>query len=52
MRRDFLATASTMAGAGLPLPGAHTGTRSKNYALVYHLLEGYFSQPASVYTGV
>jgi pimeloyl-ACP methyl ester carboxylesterase len=35
------------------MPGiAHTSTRSKNYALVYHLLEGYFSQPAPVYTGV
>jgi pimeloyl-ACP methyl ester carboxylesterase len=35
------------------MPGvAHTSTRSKNYALVYHLLESYFSQPAPVYTGV
>jgi pimeloyl-ACP methyl ester carboxylesterase len=34
------------------MPGiAHTSTRSKNFALVYHLLEGYFSQPAPVYTG-
>ena len=34
------------------MPGiAHTSTRSKNYALVYHLLEGYFSQPAPVYLG-
>lgn len=34
------------------MPGiAHTSTRSKNYALVYHLLDGYFSQPAPVYTG-
>ena len=34
------------------MPGiAHTSTRSKNYALVYHLLEGYFGQPAPVYTG-
>ncbi|MDB5880675.1 MAG: Alpha/beta hydrolase [Ramlibacter sp.] len=34
------------------MPGiAHTSTRSKNYQLVYHLLEGYFSQPAPVYTG-
>ena len=30
---------------------AHTSTRSKNFALVYHLLEGYFGQPAPVYTG-
>jgi pimeloyl-ACP methyl ester carboxylesterase len=35
------------------MPGiAHTSTRSKNYALVYHLLGGYFSQPSPVYTGV
>jgi pimeloyl-ACP methyl ester carboxylesterase len=34
------------------MPGiAHTSTRSKNYALVYHLLEGYFGQPDPVYTG-
>ena len=34
------------------MPGmARTGTRSKNYGLVYHLLEGFFSQPAPVYTG-
>ena len=34
------------------MPGiAHTSTRSKNYALVYHLLDGYFSQPAPVYVG-
>ena len=35
------------------MPGiAHTSTRSKNFALVYHLLEGYFGQPAPVYSGV
>jgi len=34
------------------MPGiAHTSTRSKNWELVYHLLDGYFSQPAPVYTG-
>jgi pimeloyl-ACP methyl ester carboxylesterase len=34
------------------MPGiAHTSTRSKNFALVYHLLEGYFSQPPPAYTG-
>jgi len=34
------------------MPGiAHTSTRSKNWALVYHLLEGYFSQPAPAYVG-
>ena len=34
------------------MPGiAHTSTRSRNWALVYHLLDGYFSQPAPVYTG-
>ena len=33
------------------MPGiAHTSTRSKNFALVNHLLDGYFSQPAPVYT--
>jgi len=35
------------------MPGiAHTSTRSKNYALVYHLLERYFAQPLPVYQGV
>ena len=34
------------------MPGiAHTSTRSKNWALVYHLLDGYFSQPAPAYVG-
>src|SRR4051812_4408975 len=34
------------------MPGiAHTSTRSKNWRLVYHLLDGYFSQPAPAYTG-
>ena len=34
------------------MPGiAHTSTRSKNWALVYHLLDRYFSQPAPVYVG-
>jgi len=34
------------------MPGiAHTSTRSKNWALVYHLLDGWFSQPAPVYIG-
>jgi len=34
------------------MPGiAHTSTRSKNWAYVYHLLEGYFSQPPLAYTG-
>ena len=34
------------------MPGiAHTSTRSKNWALVYHLLDASFSQPAPVYTG-
>ena len=30
---------------------AHTSTRSKNYATVYHILSNYFAQPAPVYTG-
>ncbi len=35
------------------MPGiAHTSTRSKNFALVYDLLEGWFGRPAPVYTGV
>ena len=34
------------------MPGiAHSSTRSKNWALVYHLLDAYFAQPAPVYTG-
>ena len=34
------------------MPGiAHTSTRSKNWRLVYHLLDSYFSRPAPVYTG-
>jgi len=34
------------------MPGiAHTSTRSKNWRLVYHLLDGYFSQPAPAYAG-
>ena len=34
------------------MPGiAHTSTRSKNFALVYHLLESFFGQPSPVYTG-
>src|SRR5437762_8064612 len=34
------------------MPGiAHTSTRSKNWALVYHLLDAYFSQPAPVCVG-
>ena len=34
------------------MPGiAHTSTRSKNYALVYHLLERNFSQPQPVFQG-
>jgi hypothetical protein len=30
---------------------AHTRTRSKNFQLVYHLLDAYFGQPAPVYSG-
>ena len=34
------------------MPGiAHTSTRSKNFQLVYHLLDAYFGQPAPVYMG-
>jgi pimeloyl-ACP methyl ester carboxylesterase len=34
------------------MPGiAHSSTRSKNWALVYHLLDAFFSQPDPVYIG-
>jgi len=34
------------------MPGiAHSSTRSKNWAIPYHLLDGWFSQPAAVYVG-
>jgi pimeloyl-ACP methyl ester carboxylesterase len=34
------------------MPGiAHTSTRSKNWALVYHLLDRWFAQPAPMYLG-
>ena len=34
------------------MPGiAHSSTRSKNWQLVYHVLERFFSQPAPAYTG-
>jgi pimeloyl-ACP methyl ester carboxylesterase len=34
------------------MPGiAHSSTRSKNWAIVYHLLDAYFSQPSPVYAG-
>ena len=34
------------------MPGiAHSSMRSKNFAIVYHLLDAYFSQPAPVYVG-
>src|SRR5262245_9175581 len=34
------------------MPGiAHSSMRSKNWALVYHLLDSFFSQPAPAYTG-
>jgi pimeloyl-ACP methyl ester carboxylesterase len=34
------------------MPGiAHSSTRSKNFAIVYHLLDSYFGQPAPVYVG-
>ena len=34
------------------MPGiAHTSTRSKNWALVYHLLDRWFSQPEPLYVG-
>jgi pimeloyl-ACP methyl ester carboxylesterase len=34
------------------MPGiAHSSTRSKNWAIVYHLLDSYFSQPAPTFVG-
>jgi pimeloyl-ACP methyl ester carboxylesterase len=34
------------------MPGiAHSSTRSKNWELVYHLLDAFFAQPAPVYVG-
>lgn len=34
------------------MPGvAHASLQSRNWALVYHVLEGFLSQPAPVYTG-
>ena len=34
------------------MPGvAHSSFRSKNWRMVYHLLDGYFSRPAPLYTG-
>ena len=50
--RDFFAKLPNPDKQFVVMPGiAHTSTRSKNWALVYHLLDGYFSQPAPVYTG-
>jgi alpha-beta hydrolase superfamily lysophospholipase len=34
------------------LPGiAHASFQQRNYMLVYHVLHGFFSQPAAVYLG-
>jgi len=34
------------------MPGiAHTSTRSKNFAVAYHVIQQFFGQPAPVYTG-
>ena len=49
---DFFAKLPNPDKQFIVMPGiAHTSTRSKNWALVYHLLDGYFSQPAPVYIG-
>jgi hypothetical protein len=41
-----------IAPPSIVMPGiAHTSTRSRNWALVYHLLDGWFSQPVPVYIG-
>jgi hypothetical protein len=34
------------------MPGiAHASFQQKNYRLVYHILEGFFTQPAAIYRG-
>jgi pimeloyl-ACP methyl ester carboxylesterase len=34
------------------MPGiAHASFQQKNYRLVYHILEGFFTQPAPIYRG-
>ena len=49
---DFFAKLPNPDKQFIVMPGiAHTSTRSKNFQLVYHLLDGYFGQPAPVYTG-
>ncbi len=42
----------TTFGLIIVMPGiAASSMRSKNYALVYHLLDAYFSQPVPVHVG-
>jgi pimeloyl-ACP methyl ester carboxylesterase len=49
---DFFARLPNPDKQLIVMPGiAHTSTRSKNWALVYHLLDAFFSQPAPVYVG-
>jgi alpha-beta hydrolase superfamily lysophospholipase len=59
---DGIATAQDVANFFLRLPNpdkqlavlpgvAHSILRSKNWELVYHMLEAYFARPAPVYTG-
>ncbi|HSS02507.1 MAG TPA: alpha/beta fold hydrolase [Kofleriaceae bacterium] len=48
----FFAKLATPDKQLIVMPGiAHSSMRSKNFAIVYHLLDAYFSQPAPVYVG-
>jgi pimeloyl-ACP methyl ester carboxylesterase len=48
----FFAKLATPDKQLIVMPGiAHSSTRSKNFAIVYHLLDAFFSQPAPVYVG-
>ena len=49
---DFFARLPNPDPQFVVMPGiAHTSTRSKNWALLYHLLDGYFSPPPPAYAG-
>jgi pimeloyl-ACP methyl ester carboxylesterase len=49
---NFFAKLPTPDKQFVVMPGiAHTSTRSKNWALVYHLLNAWFSQPPAAYVG-
>jgi pimeloyl-ACP methyl ester carboxylesterase len=49
---DFFAKLPNPDKQFIVMPGiAHSSTKSKNWALVFHLLDAFFSQPAPVYAG-